>query len=240
MRLTGTLLALTIATAICPVAATAQMAAAPTLIDGTVLELVSEGKAERNPNLVTVNAGVVTQAPTAAEALSANASRVRRVVTSLKASGLEDRDLRTAQISLQPQYIYAENKAPVITGYQASNSISVRFRDVARAGSILDLLVREGANQIDGPTFLTDNPEVALDEARTDALAKARERAALYSRLSGLNVDRILSISESPVTNVPMITTRAYAGAEAAADSTKLMPGVQEVTTNLVVRFLLK
>jgi len=130
----------------------------------------------------------------------------------------------------------------VITGYQASNTISVRFRDIGRAGTLLDALVREGANQIDGPNFLIEKPETALDEARAYAVAKANVRAALYARIAGLRVDRMLSISENPAANAPITITAMrenIAGAASASD-TKVIPGEQDVTIRLSVRFLLK
>jgi len=241
MRVSLNLFAVMITTLL-PIAASAQVLPAPLLTDGTVLEVVSEGKAARAPDLAVINTGVVTQAPTAAEALADNAGRVKRVVAALRVAGVLDRDIRSANISLQPQYRYADNTPPVITGYQASNTISVRFRDIARAGSILDSLVREGANQIDGPNLLLDKPEAALDDARADAVAKARVRASLYARIAGMRVDRILSISESSGTNAPIAITamRENMAVTAADAQTKLIPGEQDVTLSLSVRFLLK
>ncbi|TCP87994.1 hypothetical protein C8J42_10848 [Sphingomonas sp. PP-CE-1A-559] len=225
-----------------PAAASAQVSSPPMLIDGTILEVVAEGKTTRTPDLVTINTGVVTQAPTASTALTDNAVRVKRVVLALKTAGVADRDIRSANISLQPQIRYADNTPPVFTGYQASNTISVRFRDITRAGTILDALVREGANQIDGPNFQIEKPETAFDEARADAVAKANVRAALYARVVGLRVDRMLSISENSAANVPIALTAMrenMAGAASASD-TKVIPGEQDVTINLSVRFLLK
>ena len=233
------LTALAVAT-LTPLAASAQVSSAPVLIDGTVLEVVAEGKTTRAPDLVMINTGVMTQAPTAAAALTDNAGRVSHMVAALKAAGVADRDIRSASISLQPQYRYAENTPPVFTGYQASNTISVKFRDIARAGTILDALVREGANQIDGPNFLIEKPETALDEARADAVAKANIRAALYARIAGLRVDRMLSISESPANAPIAITAMRENMAGAAASDTKVIPGEQDVTISLSVRFLLK
>jgi len=85
----------------------------------------------------------------------------------------------------------------VVTGYQASNSVSVRFHDVAKSGAILDALVAEGANQIDGPSLSIDQPDAALDEARSSAVKIAQARAELYAKASGLSVARIVSIAES-------------------------------------------
>ena len=242
MRLLFSSLAALATATLAPVGASAQISSAPVLIDGTVLEVVAEGRTTRAPDLVTINTGVVTQAPTATAALTDNAGRVQRVVAALKAAGVADRDIRSANISLQPQYRYADNTPPVITGYQASNTISVRFRDIVHAGTLLDALVREGANQIDGPNFLIEKPETALDEARAYAVAKANVRAALYARIAGLRVDRMLSISENPAANAPIAISAMrenMAGAASASD-TKVIPGEQDVTIRLSVRFLLK
>lgn len=239
MRLYLKILALAAATLL-PAAGSAQVLPTPVLVDGTVLEVVSDGKATRAPDLAVINTGVVTQASTAAGALSDNASRVKRVIAALRGAGVADRDIRTANISLQPQYRYAENTPPAITGYQASNTVSVRFRDIARTGAILDSLVREGANQIDGPTLALDKPEAALNDARADAVAKARIRAGFYARLAGLQVDRILSISEKSGTSAPFMAGAMRENMAAADVATKLIPGEQDVTVSLSVRFLLK
>ncbi len=81
-----------------------------------------------------------------------------RVLAAVKRAGVADRDIQTATVQLQPQYRYGDNVPPVITGYQATNTLSVRFRDVAKSGSVLDALVAQGANQIDGPNLSIDKP----------------------------------------------------------------------------------
>ena len=207
----------------------------------TILDVSAEGRVSRVPDLATIRAGVVTQAPSAAAALADNAARMARVVAALKAAGIADRDIATASVSLSPQYRDGDNQPPVITGYQASNSVSVRFREVARAGKALDTLVAQGANQIDGPTLSLSNPDAALDEARTDAVARAKARADLYARAAGMQVVRVVSIAEagedagtspSPV----MFRLRA----QAAAPSTAVLPGETDVTARLSVRFELR
>ena len=227
-----------------PLPAIAQVATQPAvMIDGTILDVAATGKTSRVPDVATIRAGVVTQAPTAAAALSENANRVDRVLAALKSAGVAPRDIQTATISLQPQYRYAENQPPVITGYQASNTVAVRFRDVARSGTILDTLVKQGANQIEGPNLSIDKPEAAEDEARVDAVAKARARAELYARAAGLSVTRIVSISETggyqpnPPMPMPMMV-KAQRGAEMA--DTAIAAGEQDVTISVNVRFLLK
>lgn len=234
------LLTLAAAAAALPLTAAAQVAAPGAFMpDGTLLDVVAEGEATRVPDIATIRAGVVTQAPTAAAALAANATQMKSVLAALKAAGVADRDVQTATISLNPQYRYAENQPPVITGYQASNSVSVKFRDIARSGNILDALVKQGANQIDGPNLSIDQAEAAQDEARVDAVKRARARADLYARALGMRVDRMISLSEGSDGGMPgpmpVMMVRAQ-----AKDSTEVVPGEQRVGVTVRVRFLLK
>ena len=237
-----TRLALAAAIAALPVPAAAQVATAPAvMIDGTILDVSATGTTVRVPDVATIRAGVVTQAPTAAAALAANASRMARVLAALKAAGVAERDVQTSNIGLQPQYRYVQNETPVVTGYQATNMVAVRFRDIARSGTILDTLVKQGANQIEGPTLTIDKPDAAQDEARVDAVANARARAELYARAAGLRVDRIVAIAEGggnmPPPPMPMMMARAQSSD--AAES-KVAAGEQDVSVSITVRFLLK
>ena len=219
----------------------AASAETPIVPDATVLDVTATGRVVQTPDIATIRAGVVSQAATAAAAASENAARMAKVVAALKAAGIADRDLSTNSLSLSPQYRYADNQPPAITGYQASNSVTIRFRDIAKSGAILDALVKQGANQIDGPNLALDDPDAALDEARTDAVKRARARAELYAHAAGLSVSRIVSISEagehgggSPPP-VPIL----YAARAKAAD-TAIVAGETDVTATLNVRFLLK
>jgi hypothetical protein len=222
--------------------ATAQTQALPVQpIAGTVLDVTAEGQSRRTPDLATVSAGVVIQAADAASAMRENSARMDRVIAALKRAGILDRDIQTANVSLQPQYRYAQNEPPVITGYQAQNTVTVRFREIGRAGTVLDALVATGANQINGPELGLDKPEAAMDEARVDAVGKARARAELYARAAGLRVKRILSISEaSYATPRPMpVMMRAQMAAMDVAE-TKIMAGEQALNVSLSVRFELE
>lgn len=212
----------------------------PIVADGAVLDVTAEGRTTRTPDIATIRAGVVSQAPTAAAAMADTAARLGRVLAALRHAGVADRDLQTASVGLAPQYRYADGQAPVLTGYQATNSVAIRFRDVARSGAILDALVAQGANQIEGPTLSLDQPDAALDEARADAVKRARARAELYAHAAGMSVARILSIGEAGENAggapVPMV----YAMRAKAAESTALVAGERDVTATVSVRFLLK
>ena len=228
-----------------PLAAHAQTPPAISMIpaSGTVLDVVAEGRTTRTPDLATIRAGVVSQGASAAQALSGNAAAMTKVLAALRRAGVAERDIATATatVSLSPQYRYAENQPPVITGYQANNSVSIRFRDVAKSGAILDTLVAQGANQIDGPSLSIAEPDAALDEARTDAVKRARTRADLYARAAGLRVGRIVSIVEAGQNaGGPDRPPVVYARAMAAEAKTQIAPGETDVSVTLQVRFLLE
>lgn len=216
----------------------AQAQAAPVIpTDGTLLTVSAEGEVRRVPDIATVSTGVVTQAPDANAAMRANAEQMAKVVAALKAAGIAERDIQTSGINLFPQYHYTENQPPKITGYQASNTVNVRIRDIARTGRILDTLVAVGANQINGPTFEVDKKDAALDQARQDAIAKARARAELYAKTLDMRVRRIVSISEGggmygPPRPLPMV-----AMAESKAADTAVAPGENRMTVQLDVVF---
>ncbi|MGQ0559299.1 MAG: SIMPL domain-containing protein [Sphingosinicella sp.] len=211
-------------------------------ISGTRLDVVATGEVERVPNLAIISAGVVTQAPTATEAIRLNAARMERVRTALRSAGIADRDIQTSAIHLNPEYRYAQNVPPRLVGYQAMNNVSVRFRDIAETGRILDALVAQGANQINGPMLTIDRPEAALDEARALALTNARARAEVYARSLGMRVRRILSVSEAGMPHVPrpMMVGMAQAEARDAAANTRIDPGEQRISASLTVSFELE
>ena len=208
----------------------------------TLLTLNAEGKTARTPDLAVFNAGVTSQGKTAGEALSANSGDMNRVIAALKRAGIADKDIQTSQISLNPVY-----GQPVVTpngvvsqeariiGYQATNTVSIRSRDIKNFGKVLDALVAAGANQISGPSFQLAEPSAANDEARVSAVKAGRARAELYARAAGLRVVRIVSISESGGYSPPQ---PMYARAmKAESDSTPISAGEVEAAVTVTMQF---
>ena len=231
--------ALALFAAAVPASAAVAQAQAAATISGTRLDVVATGEVTRVPDIVRINAGVVTQAPSAVEAIRQNAARMERVRAALARAGVQPRDIQTSNVSLQPEYRYAENQPPQLVGYRATNQVNVRFRDIAQSGRILDALVAEGANQIDGPNLGIDRPEAALDEARVAALANARARAELYARSLNMRVRRVLLVSESGATMPPPMPVMRMREAAQAAD-TRIEPGEQVLSVSLTVSFELE
>jgi uncharacterized protein YggE len=220
--------------------ATAQQAAITQTIAGTRLDVTATGDVTRVPDVAIISAGVVSRAATATGALQDSANRMDRVLAALKRAGVADRDIQTSSVNLNPEYRYPENQSPQLVGYTATNTVTIRFRDIRNSGKILDALVAEGANQINGPSLTIDKPEAALDEARAKAIAAGRARAELYARWLGMRVVRVVSVSESggyavppPAPPMPMMAaeSRAY---------TKIEPGEQKLQVSLAITFELR
>ena len=206
-------------------------------ISGTRIDISATGSVSRVPDLAIISAGVVTKSATASGAIADNASRMERVRVALKRAGIAERDIQTSSINLTPDYRYQDNQPPVRTGYQASNNVSVKFRDIRNSGAILDALVAQGANQINGPSLTIDKPEAAYDEARTKALAAGKARAEVYARALGMRVIRLLSVSESGGYRPP-VPTAMMAQAERSADAkTSIDPGSQDLEVTLAMTF---
>lgn len=208
-------------------------------IAGTRLDVSAEGQVTRDPDIATLSAGVVTQAGTAAAAMAENAKRMAAAIAALRRAGVADRDIRTASLSLQPQYRYADNQPPAVTGYQASNQLTVTFRDIKRAGPILDALVAQGVNQLSGPDFALEHPDAALDEARAQAMQKARAKADVYARAAGLTVKRIVAIGEGGG-YAPQPPRPVFMMARAEKMATDLQPGEEKIGVTVNVTFELQ
>jgi uncharacterized protein YggE len=142
--------------------AAAQTPATQASADATLLSVSARGQASRVPDVATASAGVVTQAADASAAMRANAEQMNRLMAAIRAAGVAEKDTRTTGISVNPDYRYAENRAPEITGYRATNTVSIKVRDIDKLGKVLDALVANGANDINGPSFEIDQPEAVV------------------------------------------------------------------------------
>jgi uncharacterized protein len=221
-----------------PVVAEAQNATQP-VISGTRLEISVRGEVKRVPDVAVISTGVITQSADAATVMRDNAARMARVLAALKRAGVADKDVTTSAVNLSPQYRYNNNQPPVITGYQANNQVTVRFRDITRSGAILDALVKEGSNEINGPSLTIDKPEAALDEARIAAITAGRARAEVYATAAGMKIKRIVSISENEGMSVvprPMMQMMA----KSAEADTVIMPGEQALGMTVTMVFELQ
>lgn len=204
--------------------------------DGTLLSISAQAEARRVPDIASLSTGVVTQAADANAAMRANATQMAQVVAAIRKAGIAERDVQTSGVNLYPQYQHHNERAPTITGYQASNTVNITVRDIGKLGQVMDALVAAGANQINGPSFDVEDKESAYDEARRSAVETAQGRAEMYAKTLGMRVRRIVSISEGGGGHPRPMPMMAMARAEKMAD-TSISPGESSLSVNLDIVF---
>ena len=188
--------ALTAAAAVPAAIAQAPAPTAESMFRATTFNLSAYGETRIAPDMASISLGVLTQGKTAAEALAANAARMSAVIASLKKAGIADRDIQTSNLNVSPQYRYVQNEAPVLTGYQVSNQVSVTVRDLKKLGPAVDATVNAGANQVNGIGFGLADPTAAENAAREAAVKALTAKAELYARATGYHIARLVTLSE--------------------------------------------
>lgn len=153
------------------------------------------GRVGRTPDSATVVLGVETQAPTAGEAQAGASARMRAAIEALVANGIASRDISTRQVSLAQVFDYSGD-TPRPAGYQATQSLGVRVRDLTRLGPVIDAAVGAGANQVSEVSLELADPASALAEARDLAMADARSTAEALARAGGVRLGLPVSIRE--------------------------------------------
>ena len=196
------------------------------------LNLSAYGEVKAAPDMATISFGVVTEAPTAAAAMSQNAARMTQVMTALRRAGIAERDVQTSGLNLSAQYDYVQDQPPKLRGYQASNQVTVIINDLTKVGTTADAVVAAGVNQINGISFGLKDPTAAENQARQIAVRNLQSKAALYSQALGVDLGGIRSLSEgggyAPQPPMPM-----YRMAAMAADSASTPVSAGELTIRI-------
>ena len=210
-------------------AATLALPMAATAEEAGQITVTGEGRSDAAPDMATISLGVTTEGKTGAEAMAANSAELAKVLANLRGAGVEDRDVQTSGLSLNPNWDYSSSGgAGRIVGYVAANQLTVRVRALDDLGRMLDAAVSDGANTLNGVSFGLSEPGPALDEARVRAVEDARARAALLAGAAGVKLGRILSIAEGGGQMPPMPMFRMEAS---AADAAPVPVAAGEVST---------
>ncbi|QUL39151.1 SIMPL domain-containing protein [Erythrobacter sp. JK5] len=197
--------------------------------EGPVVELSVYESITAEPDIATISAGVTSDAATAVEAMRLNAIEMRRVIDRIKALGIDEKDIQTSGINLNARYDY--NRAAQrneFRGYQVSNRVNVKLREIEATGAVLDALVAAGATDLGGPSFSIENDEAAKAQARQRAVEKARAQAESYAAMLGYAAVRVLAIDETIRGGAPMqqVALRDAMVAEAEAAPPPVQPGM--------------
>ena len=204
------------------------------------ITVVGSGSAAARPDTAEVSSGVVTQAATAAQAVAQNNAAMDKVLKAVTALGIPDKDVQTANFNVMPQRRPGRQdqpQPPEIVGYEVSNQVRIKVRDLAVLGRLLDTLVGQGANAVGGVSFSVGEPAPVLDQARTKAMADARRKAEVYAQAAGLKVGAVLSIREAPAAfprpglEMPRVM---------AMSAVPVAPGEQEFQSSITVTYELR
>jgi uncharacterized protein YggE len=163
----------------------------------TTLDISGHGEEQVPPDMATIDLGVVSQASTAADATHANAAAMAKVIAALRAGGVEARDILTSNLGLSPQYAYAGNSGPRLTGYQANNQVTVTAEDLSKLGQVVDAVISAGATSVSQIRFGLKAPGSLENLARIMAMKNLQETAAIYADAAGYHIRRLVNVTET-------------------------------------------
>jgi uncharacterized protein YggE len=209
----------------------ASPAAQPQPAQVAKIEVVGEGRATARPDMARVHLGVVSEAASASEAIESNNRNMEKLVELLDRAGIAEHDIQTVQFSVSPRYRRSraanQPSEQQIVGYQVTNTVRVTVRALKTLGSLLDEAVRAGSNRIQGISFDSSQRDALVDQARRSAVDDAKHKAQLYAEASGVELGRLLLLSEQPQVSIPR--PELFAGARvAAASAVPVAPGELE------------
>lgn len=200
--LTAAALGAALAGALLAAAPTARAQEAP--FSATTLAVTADGEVRAAPDIAVLNVGVTSQGATAAEAVAAMRGQMSATTAALKGAGVAAADVQTSGLSLNPQYDEGPNRPRRLTGYEASNQVTVTVREVGRTGAVLDAALDRGANTVNGVSFDLADRTPAEDAARRAAVKALGDKARLYAEAAGLHVKRLVSLREGGEAPQPM------------------------------------
>jgi uncharacterized protein YggE len=188
----------------------------------TTLNMSAQGEVRIKPDIVTLSLGVTSEAATAQAANAEASQKINAVVQALKSAGVAARDIQTQYVQLTPRYSDHSNAPRQIVAQEASSTLTVTVRDLARAGALLDLSVGAGANLVQGVRFGLADPTVPQRQARDQALRALQTEAASVANVMGQRVVRLVSVNTQSYSESVMVARRI---AEPMAPGAVIEPG---------------
>ncbi len=201
------------------------------------------GVISAKPDMANLQVGVSIQNPSLDAAQAEAATKMDAVTKEVKAAGVEDKDITTAQYNVEPVMDYRPNQSPTVTGFRVTNIVNVKLHDLTKAGKLIDDIVKSGANTIYGLSFGFSDPSALTKQAREAAMKDAQDKASQLAGLSGTTLGAPLTIDDGGA-NVPPPVMDAMANSaatgKASAPQTPINPGQQEVRVDLSVVYGIK
>lgn len=224
---------------IAPVLIAAFVLAAATLVPHAALAadklvtVTGEATVSVAPDTAVIRIGVTSSAKTAREASDGNAKQMTGVLAAIKDAGIADRDVQTSRLSLQPQYDPNKSGTARLLGFQVTNQVTVKIRDIDKLPAILDRAIGAGANEMSGIEFVVSEQSKLLDQARDEAVADAHRKAELYAHAAGVKVGRVVTITEEGSSPPPRPMQALRAGSVPVAPGEQMLRAVVTVSYEL-------
>lgn len=186
------------------------------------------------PDTAVIRLGVTSQAKAAREASEANSKQMTGVLAVIKEQGIADRDVQTSRLSVQPQYDPNKAGPARLLGFQVTNQVTIRVREIDKLPVILDRAIAAGANEMSGIEFIVSEQSRLLDQARDDAVVDARRKAELFAKAAGVKLGAVVAISEEGSNPPPRPMMQAMrSGAVPVAPGEQMLRAAVNVTFEL-------
>lgn len=160
------------------------------------ISVTGEGKVVAKPDIGQVSLSVISDAATVAAAQKDNTDKMNKVTQAMKDLGVKEEDLKTTSYSIMPRYQYTAGRSDII-GYEATQTLDIKVRDLSKVGDILSKAAAAGANQVGSLTFTFDNPDSLQSQARDEAIAQAKQKASDLAKNLGVRLGKVTSFYES-------------------------------------------
>ena len=213
------------------------------LTNPPVISVTAEGKVATPPDIASMSFGVTTGRQPTAKAATDNIQRnMEKILAAVKALGIEDKDITTESFYLSPEYDYTTS-GQIPRGFQATQTLRVKVRDLDTVGDVLTAAMGAGANQAGGITFSVDKPDEMKAQAREIAIGKAKAKAEVLAKNLGMSLGRMTAFSEDGMYAPPMMTRANYDMAGEGAmnqKSLEIPSGEQEIVSNVTITYELR
>jgi uncharacterized protein len=204
------------------------------------ISFTGEGKVYTSPDIAFVDFSVVTQGTNIDKVQDDNTKKMNKVVEYLKSFGIEEKDIKTTNYNLYPQYTYENNQIPQIMGYQINQTLSVKIRKIDQAGEILKNVVNAGINQVNSFYFGVENDEEIKEQARQIAIETAKKKAEKMASQIGIRLGKIIGFSESSGGYpVPMYDSYKASGM-GGSGTPNIQAGENEIIVNVTLNYEVK
>ena len=209
--------------------------------------VLGSGTVYAKADIANIQVGLKTETKkTAAEATTDSTNKMNDIVAQLKKLGIEDKDIQTSDYNLNPVYNYTNSKGQELVGYEVTQNVNLKIRDLNKIGDVIAQTTAKGANQIGNISFTIDDEYALKNQARELAIQKAQEKAGLIAKQSGMKLGKVKSVIENSDPNPPVVYNYTNAKMDLAASgagviaSPSIQSGQNEIKVDVTLVYEVK